>query len=227
MAALTEQEIIDIVYSLYEGDTEYWDADSDEYLTARKYANLAISRWERYDNTVWNELFTNLTSSPDGTKTLTSGVYTYSCPTNFIRPSSWVRTGNTPTFWKVISPARRADYDGINTNVCWFSGNVKDGFKLNFNDGANIPNGDSINYEYYKQATTFTSTTSTTEMGDPYFIVYYILYRLLKTDGEDYSDEFNQAGDILESMRVANMSSLVGVDNPILGTINNDFGFGV
>ena len=56
MAVLTEQNIIDIVYALYETDTDSWSATSDEYLAARKYSNVAINRWEKYDNTEWREL---------------------------------------------------------------------------------------------------------------------------------------------------------------------------
>ena len=45
--ALTENDIIDIIYALYETDTDGWGTGDDEYLAARKYCNVAISRWEK------------------------------------------------------------------------------------------------------------------------------------------------------------------------------------
>lgn len=229
MATLTENEIIDIVYSLYETSDEGWDSDSDEYLSARKYANAAIARWERYDNTTWRELWSTLTAAATGTKTLTANTYSYSCPTNFLRPSSWVRTGTEPTYWRVLTPEKLAQHDmaGDTSNFCYFTGNSKDGFYLNFNPKKTLTTGDTIYYEYYKAATTLTATTSTTEVPDPYFIVYYVLARFLKNDGEDYSEEANQAEDLLENMRTTNMSSLFGVPNRISNTLSNNYGFGV
>lgn len=218
MAALTEQNIIDIVYSLYETDTTGWASTDEEYLAARKYANVAISRWENYDNTTWRELWGTLTDAADGDKSTAAADWIYSCPTNFKRPGSWVRTGSKPQYWEVISPEKAAQI-GVDTNYwCWFSGNVKDGFKLNFNPNVTIYDAaadNTIYYEYYKTATTFTTTSSTTEMADPYFIVYYVLYRFLKNDGEDYSDEANQSEDLLENMRTANMSGFHGIPNTI------------
>jgi len=226
MATLTEEQIIDIVYSLYETDTTGWDTTSEEYLAARNYCNIAIARWEAYDNTTWRELWTTLTAAADGDKTLTAVDYSYDCPTNFRRPGSWVRTGSTPQYWEVIAPEDRGKYDGVSAYVCWFTGNRKDGFDLNFNPELTLTTGDTIYYEYYKTATTFTATSSTTEMADPYFIVYYVLYRFLKNDGEDYADEANQSEDLLENMRVANMSGFQSIPNRIGETPDINYGFG-
>jgi hypothetical protein len=216
MAALSEQTILNLVYSLYEGDADNWVETSDEYLAARQYAKLAIGKWEHYDNTTWRDLFTTLTAAADGDKTITAGDYTYSCPTNFVRVTSFVRT--------VIQPENVAKYAGAGSKYCYFTGSVKDGFTLNFNTQETLTTGDTINYEYYKQATLFTAITSTTEMADPYFIVYFILARLLKNDGEDNSEELQEADDRLETMRVANMSGQFGVENIIEDTRPDGFG---
>lgn len=226
--ALTENNIIDIVYSLYETDDDGWDATSDEYLAARKYCNTAIARWERYDNTVWRELWGTLTDAADGDKTTTASDYSYDCPTNFIRPCSWVRVGSTPTYYQVLSPDKLAERDlaSDKSNFVYFTGNPKDGYDLNFNNNLTLTTGDNVYYEYYKSATTFTATTSTTEMTDPYFIVYYVLARFLKNDGEDYSEEANQADDLLENMRVANMSGYQHIPNTVNEPISNNAGFG-
>ena len=223
---MTENEVIDIVYSLYETDTTGWDTDSEEYLAARNFSNIAIARWEKYDNTTWRDLWGTLTDAADGTKTLTAATYDYACPTNMIRQSSWVRTGSTPQYWEVIDPKKVGDLQASKAYFCYFTGNIKDGYTLNFNPNITLTTGDTIYYEYYKAATTFTATTDETEMSDPYFIVYYVLARFLKNDGEDYSEEGNQADDLLENMRIANMSGYGGVPNPVTPSITNDSGFG-
>ena len=232
MAALTENDIIDIVYSLYGGDdADGWATTDDEYLVARKYANDAIFRWEFYDNTKWNELWTDLTSASDGTKTLTAGTWDYSCPSDMRYPASWVRTigvnSSSVTFWRVIPVEKSADYADSTDKVCWFTGSIKDGFTLNFNPKVTLTTGDTIKYEYYKQATTFSSSTDTTEMSDPYFIVYWILQRFLKNDGEDNSQELQEADIRLEQMRTVNLSGLFGMKDAIDEPIGMNSGFGV
>ncbi len=233
MAALTETEIILIIFELYEGDNTGWTSTSSEYISARAFCNAAIRKWERYDNTVWRDLFTTLTantqSSPALVKTLTAGTYTYTCPTDFLRPCSWVRTvssGGTVTFWEVIPPEKVAKLDENSGYFCYFTGSVKDGFVLNFNSELTLTTGDTITYEYYKQATLLTATTSTTEVSDPYFIVYYVLARILKNDGEDYTEEEAQWKELLENMKTANMSGYFDVPNTVEDPLSGLAGFG-
>ena len=54
---MNEESIIQSVYFLVEVDSEPWGTADDEYLTARGLCNIAIDRWEKYENTTWNELF--------------------------------------------------------------------------------------------------------------------------------------------------------------------------
>jgi len=234
MATLTENEIIDIIYALYETDDEGWDTTSSEYVSARAFCNAAIREWERYNNTTWRELFTALQdstqSSPTLAKTTTAGTYTYTCPTNFLRMSSWVRTQDgtegTPIYWEVVSPEKISRYHESDQNFCWVTGSLKDGFTLHFNPEKTLTTGHTIHYEYYKQATLFTATTSTTEVSDPYFIVYYSLARILKNDGEDYSDERDTWKNLLENMRTTNLTGYFDINDPFSDSIVNDVGFG-
>lgn len=231
MSVLTEESIINIVYSLYETDTTNWEATEEEYLAARQYANVAIRRWEFYDNTKWRELFSTLTASTEESlvKTLTAGTYTYTAPVDMRSPSSWVRTldgSDNPTFWTVIGNEKSAQYANSSDKVCWFTGNFKDNFVLNFNSNVTLTTSHTINYEYYKTASVFSATTSTTELPDPYFIVYFILARFLKNDGEDNMEELQEADDRLETMRVSNMSGVFGVPDDLEETISTNRGFG-
>ena len=231
--ALTEENIMQIVFALYETDDSYWDTTSSEYLSARKFANAAIAKWESHDNTQWRDLFTTLTastqSSPTLVKTLTAGDYTYTCPTDFRRVTSWVRTvasDGAVTWWEVVAPENAGKLHESSEYFCYFTGNTKDGFVLNFNSNITLTTGDTINYEYYKTATTFTATTSTTEMSDPYMIVYYVLARLLKNDGEDYREEEAQWRELLENMKTQNMSGYFDINDPLQQSLTQNAGFG-
>lgn len=228
MAALTEQQILNIVYSLYETDDTNWDTDSSEYLSGRVFANAAIVKWQNYNNTVWRELWGTLAAAADGTKTITAGTYNYSTPTNFTRPSSWVRTtdsNGSNTYWEVVSPEKVGKLADSKEFYCYFTGSVKDGFKVNFNPNITLTTGDTINYEYYKTASQFTTTTSTTEVPDPYFIVYFILARFLKNDGEDYGEEMDMADSLLENMRVANLTGYFDVPDQMEQSTSSGFGY--
>lgn len=223
MAALSEQTIVNNAYYLLEQDSEVWETDSSEYLTARGLANIAIDRWEKYDNTTWKELITKLADAADGTKTVTAGTYSYSTPTNFVRPLSFVKIGDK-TF-DVIEPQKLAQFKDSVGTFCYFTGNAKAGFKLNINPNLTLTTGDTIEYEYVKAATKFAATGDTTEMSDPYFISYFIAAHM----GEEGIDPnlFDNAEARLDQMRTMNMSGLWGVANTIDSSFDNLDGFGI
>jgi len=230
--ALTENSILDIVYTLYEGDVTTWDETSDEYLAGRIYCNAAINRWEFYEQTNWRELYSTLTAAADGYKTLTAGDYTYTCPSNMVKPASYVRTVDTnsvSSYWQVVPTDKVASLVSETYQYCYFTGNLKDGFVLHFNPLCTLTTGYTINYEYYKQATQFTTTSSTTELADPYFIVYFVLSRFYESDGEEQkaSKAFQESEARLENMRTNNILHLENVQDNIEDTLDNPFGFGV
>lgn len=231
MAAISEQSLFNIIYALYEGDTTNWSVTSDEYLSARVYANAAINRWEQYDQTNWRELWGTLTSAATGDKTTTLNDWDYTCPSDMVKPASYVRTVNSSgnsIYWDVRPLAQIPSLATATGYFCYFTGNVKDGFTLHFNPNVPLVTGDTINYEYYKAASTLTTTTSTTEMADPYFIVYFVLSRFFENDGEDgrASKAFQEAESRLENMRTNNMVHLEGVSDDIEeGLGSSGFGY--
>lgn len=229
---MNEEEIIQQVYSLYEGDVDDWSATDDEYLSARRYSKGGIFMWEHYDNTKWRELFGTLTAAATGDKTTTAGDFLYDCPTNFKSLSSYVRTsssGGVKTFFIPQPPEKIALLTKSSENFVYITGNRKDGFDLNFNPNLVLATGDTIEYEYYRLATYFTATSSITEMSNPFFLVHYILYRMYKNDGEDGKarEEFQIAQQLLEQMRVDNMESLWNVPFNIDEDPTTRGGFGV
>jgi len=225
---MTETQLIAAIYSLYETDNTGWDSGSSEYLTARTYLNAGLQDW--FMRQTWRDLWTTLASSTQVglVKTVTAGTWAYTCPTNFSYPNSWVRTtsGTTNTFWQVIPTEMVAKYSSDDGYFCYFTGSVKDGFVLNFNSRVTLVTGDTINYEYYKTPTTYTTTASVSEIPDPYYLVYYALARLLKNDGEDFNLEMQKANEIMDRMEVNNIQGYWDVSNQIEEPLGLGVGFG-
>lgn len=218
MSALTESEIIDLIYAKKEGDSTTWGSTDTEYLTARRLLNAGVYRWEFLEGTRWKELFKKLSDATDGTKTCTAGDYDVTCPTDMRHPpekGSYVRVGGEDV--PVISVFEVEQYRDTGSSYCYFTGNVKDGFTLNFNPNMTLTTGASIDYLYYKKATTFTTTTSTTEISDHMFLVHYVLADLYQNDESASADkQISEA--LLQQMKSNNMEI---TDAPL-----EDFGFG-
>jgi len=239
MSAMTEANILNAAYTNVEGDTTGWDSSSEDYLAGRRWANQAINKWENYINSRsgsqlpirWKGLWTPLSASAsDVVKEITAGTYTYDCPTDMKYPASYVRTvrnGNS-TYWDVVGPDYVPSLDDSTYHYCYFTGNQKDGFTLNFNPELTLTTGDTISYEYYKTATTFTATSSTTEMDDPYFIVAYVTAMFMKDDDPDQFKVFmDEAESRLDQMATNNIIGLEGVDDVIKETLKGgNIGFG-
>ena len=228
---MTEQEILQAVYTMLEGDVDYWDATSDEYLAGRIYCNAAINRWERLEGIRWRELYATLTDSAvglGGDKTLTAGTYSYDCPSDFRFLLGAVRTvdadGNS-TYFTVVPPEKVAQLDDTISNWCYITGNPKDGYDLHFNPGLILTTGHTISYEYYKTATKFSAISSQSEMADPYFIVYFVLSRFYGNDGEDgkANQAFQEAEARLDQMKTENMIMMLDSEDGI-DEVNNTRG---
>ena len=223
---MDEKEIIDQIYGLYEGDNDLWETTSEEYLVARRYLNAGVNRWRYYERTDWKELFTNLDDAVTGSSVTVADTYVYPAPDDFVRPTSYVKIGTQ--LFTTIKPAQAIVHqaDGNTDAWCYFYGNAKVGFELRINPLFTITAGLAIDYSYYRTPTEFTTTTSITEMEDPYFLVYYVLYRLYKNDAEGFQDEFTNAESRLEQMRVNNIAGIENTPDEI--GWNNEFqdGFG-
>jgi len=205
LTPLTEADIIELIYSDYENDNETWDATSAEYYTARNFCKAAIIRWEYLEGTEWPELFTKSADATDGTLTITSGTYTYTCPTNMRRPpkphEDYVRIGGD--IYIVVPSSKVGQLDDSSYRFCYFTGNPKLGYTLNINPNLTLTTGQTITFEYYRNATYFTAATSTTEISNPMFIVHYALNRLYKNDGllNEAREELQIAENLLQEMR--------------------------
>lgn len=229
LSPLTESDIIDLVYTSYENDNDTWNSTSAEYLTARRFSKPAIMRWELLEGVDWNELHAFLTDAADGTKTTTAGTYTYTAPTNMRRPpryDSYVRikdsAGNS-SYYLVVPLSKVEQLDRSSDKFVYFTGDQTIGYTMNVNPNVSLTTGDTIEYEYKKRATYFTTTTSSTEMSNPMYIVHMILYRLYKNDGlvSEAREELDNAESLLQEMKADQFSV---IDDTQTG---DPMGFGV
>jgi hypothetical protein len=206
--SMNEKDLVDQIYALYEGDDDLWEVDSEEYLVARRYLNAGIHRWRYYERTDWKELFTRLSDATTGSSVTVADTFKYACPTDFVRPTSYVLVGTK--LFRIIRPSKAIIYeaDDDTTEWCYFTGSPKEGYSLNINPNYSLSAGTTIDYSYYKTPTELAGQTDVPEMADPYFLVHYVLYRLYKNDSEGYRDEFQNAEARLEQMRVDNMSGI-------------------
>ena len=213
---MTEQQIINEAYALLEQDSTLWATTDDEYSTARAFFNMGVGRWETYMNTTWHELWTTLAdaaSSLGGDTSTVAGTSAYDCPSNFVRPGGYVTTSastatSTNTFWTVIQPEQVAALGNSDDYFCWFTGNNKTGFDLHFNPRITLTTGQTIDYPYYKAATTSSATSTVPEMGDPHYLSYFIAAHMSE-EGVD-ADFFNMSEEKLDAMRTVNMSGVWG-----------------
>lgn len=224
VAPLTESEVVDQIYSAYEVDNTTWSSSDAEYLTARRLCKAAIQRWEYLEGVRWNELYTTLTAAADGTKTTTAGTYTYTCPTDMRVPpkaDDYVRINGE--FFQVVPLVKVQQLIKSSDRFVYFTGNPKLGYTMNVNPNLTLVTGQVIEYEYYRNATYFTTTTSTTEMANPFFIVHDVLSKLYRGDGllTESRDELQIAENLLQEMKAENFEVIT--DN----TTGDNEGFGI
>jgi len=172
-------------------------------------------------------LFTELSDASDGDKTASDTISTYDCPSDFLELNSYVKIGSNNYEPISVKDKRRREISDPKGYWCYISGSEKNGFKLNVNSEISLTAGDTISYDYYKTVSLFANTTDTSEMKDPYFLVYFVLSRLYKNDGESYQDEFTKAEARLEQMAVDNMTGYQGVPDNIQETPIEIDGFGI
>jgi len=228
---MTLTEILNLIHTLLEKDTDYPTSSDEDYLLRLELLKDAVMIWE-YDNengTLWNELYTTLQDSDVlllGEKVTVAGQSSYDCPSDFVFPSSYVKigTGDTTVYYKRIDPKEAPNYDNSGVNVYYIRGNKKVGFTINLLGTIPSTNGLAIDYDYYKSAFQPTTGTDVLEMADPQFSVYWVLAELVKDDDPGLSTQYQQVSlNKLDAMRMRNNQQSYGQDNLIFDPIG---GFG-
>lgn len=198
---MTFDQIWTAFYSQYRADADIPTSADDEYTVGLRLANEAINYWENYDNVYWKELFATLqTASTGAVTTITTSTKTYAAPTAFKEAGGNVKVLDSNSYviqtYPIIEP-QEAQFKDDNAEYAYFTQAVTGLFTLHINPApTSTLNGKSIDYVYYKTATTFSTGSSTTEMSNPYFIVHRMLasqfrsarnpyYSSAKADGEN------------------------------------------
>ena len=201
----TLDNAIEYLNFLYEGDSTPPTSGEEDYDVWKGLINVAVDLWENEEGIFWNELFVKLDDAATGDKTIDSSDFSYAVPTDFRYPASgyvWLGSGDNKTPFKVIKQKDLQLYENDTGNWCYF---LLDGSPtLEFNPNANLPDGYTIRYNYYKKADKLTTGSDTFDMSDPMFAVYYALSELKKEEGD--TSALTIAEQKLESMKTRNMN---------------------
>lgn len=206
--AMTEAQAQAKLQELYEMDQEVPDTTDADYLTRRALLNTAIDAWDKED-LEWAELYTTLTAAADGTKTTTASTSAYSCPTDFRRPLGYLRvvTGTTSTYYRRLELAQVQLYANDSSEYFYYvTGNPSAGYKVDIHPTP-TDSGLTIDYDYYKVPTALTATTSKLEMSDPYYAIYFVLWKMFSNDGDPEQAQVAAAemGNRLNLMKLQNL----------------------
>lgn len=219
----TLDDAVQKLNSLYEGDSTPPEEGSEDYVVWTDLLNLGINIWENEEGMLWRELYVKLEDAPDGDKTTTASDYSYSVPTLFSFPSSkyvWLGSGSNKIPFKVIDPKDVQLYENDSSNWCYF---LQDGTPtLEFNPNCTLPEGATINYNYYKTASAVEDGTDTFEMKDPMFAVYYALSELKKEEGD--TSALTIATQKLDAMKTKNMMGTDWGGDDFMPRVGNGMG---
>lgn len=196
-------DYIDQLNTLYNFSSTPPTSGDEDYSVWLNLANTAINMWENEEGMLWNELFVKLSDAADGDKTTAAADYSYACPTNFRFPASgrvWLGSGQDKVPYTVIKQHELQLYENSTENWCYF---LMDGSPtLEFNPNLTINGSQTISYAYYKNASKVTTGTSTFDMSDPMFAVYFALSELKKEEGN--AAELAIATQKLDAMKTFN-----------------------
>lgn len=200
----TLDDYVSYLNTLYNSNSTPPTEGDEDYTIWTSLANISVNVWQSEEGVLWKELFAKLSDAPDGDKTTTTA-YSYTCPALFQFPACskvWIGSGINKRAFTVIPQEEKHLHENDNGDWCYF---LMDGSPtLEFNPNCSLPSGLTINYEYYKYATKLTTGSSTFEMSDPMFSVYFALAELKKEEGND--NELQVASQKLEAMRVKNIT---------------------
>lgn len=197
-------------YTQYLTQATIPNSTDDEYTIFEALANEAINRWANYDATFWKELYSTLQTAADGTKVIAANLSIYPAPTNMRKAGGFLHllnsSGTTQRKIKIIEP-QDAQFKSDNSPYCFFTGNPNTGFSLTINGLNSADVGLSMNYVYYKKPTLITTTSSFSDMSQPYFIVHRALAnRFRGSRNPYYQSAKNDAEDVLTTMKMENDS---------------------
>ena len=227
MAAIIEKlsDAITYLNSLYEQDDTDPTSGDESYTLWTSLFNVAINIWESEEGMLWKELYATLAAASDGDTTIAASTWDYDCPTDFrfvVGKVRLVSPSGVSSYYEVIPVTDVSLYDDNSSKWCYFTGNVSAGFDIHFNPDLSLTTGDTIAYEYYKNATALSAASDKFEMADPMFVIFYALSELRKDEGDTTSSVI--ATQKLEAMRTKNMMPSFYEDTSLRNREEDGFG---
>lgn len=216
-------DAISFINSLYEADSDAPSSGEEDYTVWTALINIGVDIWENEEGIFWRELFVKLADAADGDKTTSAGDNSYSVPTNFRFPASgyvWLGSGTNKTPYRIIKQHELQLYENDSGNWCYFLMDTTP--TLEFNPNLTIEGSKTISYNYYKTATKLTTGSSTFEMSDPMFCVFYALSELKKEEGD--TSALSVATQKLEAMKTRNTSPAWFQDDTLIDQTLGGFG---
>jgi hypothetical protein len=207
---MTYDEIFEAYYTLYRAEAVIPDDDDDEYTIALRLANEALTRWANYDNTFWQPLFTTAVESGDA-GAIATDVTAYDAPEDFKAAGGDVRildsSGKVSQRYPIYFP-HEPQFKDTQSTYAYFSGSPSEGYVLNINPApSSTLNGQTIQYDYYKSPSLYTTGSSVSEIPNPYFVVHRMLANRFRASRNPYyEDALRDAEEALKIMKMENDS---------------------
>lgn len=205
---ITLDEVLQQIHRKYEGNITYPTAGTDDYALRTGFVVDSIRRWAYTENVKWKELYTTLQQASTGTKTTTSGTYSYAMPTDLQDLGGSVTVGSVQYTYIPASQVSQAQTRG-DINVFYITGSPG-AYYINFIPTPTI-DGQIIDYPYYKKPNTTLSGSTVLEMTMPDFAVFSTLAALYELDTNTALETFyeQKAKDVLDQMTIKNESAMV------------------
>lgn len=217
----TLDDAISYINTLFEGDATPPTSGEEDYTVWTGLLNIAINLWEDEEGMLWRTLFAKLSDAPDGDKVTVQDDHSYALPALFQFPAVgyvYLGSGTYKTPYKVVPIEKVQLLENDQSNWCYFTNTT-----LEFNPNTSIAGDLTITYGYYKYASKLTTGSSTFEMTDPFFAVYYAISELKKDEGD--ASALTIATQKMEAMKTKNTMPSWYEDNS-MDDISNDAGFG-
>lgn len=184
----TVDQLLQQIHREYEGDVDYLEFDDEETQLRIAYIKDSIREWvNKFPE--YREVYTSLEDAVDGDTTTSNGVSTYDCPSNFIRPVSIVKVGDT--YFDYIAPEEVALKQRDNSNAEWFTIIGSPGaYRVKLNPTPS--SSQTIEYDYWKSIDVPATTTDVVEISRPMFCVYYTLNKIYKEDDAVQEEKYKK-----------------------------------
>ena len=216
---MTLTQAIQKLNTLYNGSSTPPTSGEEDYTVWTDLLNTGINIWENEEGCLWKQLFVKLADAATGDKT-TDGTSSYDLPDDFRFPNSayvWLGSGTNKIPYKVIKVEDVQLWENNTEKWCYFING-----SLEFNPNLTMTTGDTISYNYYKNATEVSTGSNTFEMSDPMFAVFYALSELKKEEGD--TSALSIATQKLEAMKTIDAMTAEFQDSTLLNQTTEGFG---